>query len=229
MPPPSGKRKPPAFLTEIVPIKSLTPHPRNYRRHPPDQIAHIVRSIEQFGHYRNVVVSRDDVILAGHGVVEATASMGRDTVPVHRVDVLSTDPLALKVVAGDNEIGKLADVDDRALTEMLKEIRTLDVAELLGTGFDDQQLAALAMITRHQAEIADATAAAEWSGMPEYDGPDTPFKMVVSFKSAEDRDALMRTLGVAATSHREGKTWSIWWPPRPLSDPSSVAFKGAKK
>lgn len=49
--------------TEIVSIESLSPHPRNYRGHPEDQIEHLVQSIRENGCYRNIVVARDRSIL----------------------------------------------------------------------------------------------------------------------------------------------------------------------
>jgi hypothetical protein len=55
--------------TELIAIKELKPHPRNYRSHPEDQLVHLVNSIKQHGFYRNVVVAKDNTILAGHGVV----------------------------------------------------------------------------------------------------------------------------------------------------------------
>lgn len=129
----------PAFVAEEVAIGDLRPHPRNYRRHPEDQLAHIEASIRSNGFYRNIVVARDGTILAGHGVVEAARRLGIERVPVVRLDVAPDDPRALRVLAGDNEIGKLAEVDDRALTEMLREIKE-STEGLLGTGVDAEKL-----------------------------------------------------------------------------------------
>lgn len=155
---------------EQVEIASLKPHPRNYRVHTEEQLAHVRRSIEEHGFYRNVVVARGDVILAGHGVVQASTQLGMKTVPVVRLDVDADDPRAIKVLIGDNEIGKMAEVDDRSLTDMLKELcGDGDFEKLLGTGFDAQQLAVLAMVTRPASEISGPSAAAAWIGMPEFD------------------------------------------------------------
>ena len=128
---------------ERVRVDSLTPHPLNYKGHPDDQIEHIVASIRENGVYRNVVVARDGMILAGHGVCLALKKMGREWVDVVRLDVGPMDARALKVLAGDNEIGHLGEVDDRALSELLKTIQTEDVSGLLGTGYDDGSLDAL--------------------------------------------------------------------------------------
>jgi site-specific DNA-methyltransferase (adenine-specific) len=119
--------------------RTLTPHPRNYRGHPPEQIEHLKASITEHGLYRNVVVARGDVILAGHGVVIATVELGVALVPVVRLDIDPDDPRALKLLAGDNEITRLADDDDGALAAILKELADSSVG-LLGTGYDDAGL-----------------------------------------------------------------------------------------
>lgn len=75
--------------TELVALSKLKPHPRNYRKHPADQLAHIKASIKQHGFYRNVVVAKDDTILAGHGVVQAAKEMKVKQVPVFRVPTSS--------------------------------------------------------------------------------------------------------------------------------------------
>ena len=76
-----------ASKIELVEIAQLKPHPRNYRDHPDDQLEHLVQSIKDNGFYRNAVVSRDSVILAGHGVVKAAQKIGLKEIPVIRLDV----------------------------------------------------------------------------------------------------------------------------------------------
>src|SRR5262249_52126942 len=99
---------------ETVSVKLLKPHPRNYQAHPPDQLQHIVRSIEENGLYRNVVVAEDYTILAGHGLTQAWQMMGRDEIPVIRLAIAADSPPALKLLVGDNAISHLAEIDDRA-------------------------------------------------------------------------------------------------------------------
>jgi hypothetical protein len=154
---------------ETVPLGQLKAHPRNYRQHPPDQLAHIIRSIEEHGVYRNIVVAEDYTILAGHGVVKALTQMQRPTATVFRLPVAADSPQALKLLAGDNEIGHLAEVDDRMFTELLKEVKELDPAGLLGTGYDEMMLTNLVFVTRTEQEIADHNQAAAWAdaGMPD--------------------------------------------------------------
>jgi hypothetical protein len=209
----------------MVALGDLKPHPRNYRVHLDDQLAHIVESLKEYGFYRNVVVARDGTILAGHGVVEAARRMELRAIPVIRLDLDSDDPRALKVLTGDNEIARIADVDDRALTELLKEIKDKDEAGLLGTGYDEQMLAALVMVTRPASEIANFDAAKEWVGMPDFDPGSKAFYLTVQFQNADDRLAFLKKAGISESRHSEfsdGAHWSMWWPERDINDLASV-------
>jgi ParB-like chromosome segregation protein Spo0J len=208
---------------EVVAIDRLKPHPRNYRTHPPDQLAHIVRSIEEHGIYRNIVVARDYTILAGHGVVRALTQMKRTEAPVLRLPIDPDSPQALKLLAGDNEIGHLAEIDDRMFTEILKEIR--DLGELLGTGYDDMMLQNLIYVTQPADAIRDDTAWAE-AGMPEYANGALALKLIVSFRSEADRERFATEFNLRILK-REAATWATWWPWREAQDAASLRFEGA--
>lgn len=203
------------FDTVTVSLAELKRHPRNYQIHPQDQLAHIIRSIEEHGFYRNVVIARDNTILAGHGVTEAAQMMGKRRIPVLRLDLDPNDPRALKVLTADNEINNLAEVDDRLLTELLREIMHSngepDPLLLEGTGFNTDQLSALTMVTRHASEISNTDAAAEWLGLPSYENADLKvLKVVVSFATEEDRLAFAEQLGIRPEIVQR----YMWWPVR---------------
>ena len=206
---------------EYVSVTELKPHPKNYREHPDDQLEHIIQSIKDNGHYRNVVVAKDNIILAGHGVVRASDKMGLKTIPVVRLDVPHDDPKAMKVLTGDNEIAHLGVVNDRLLSELLKDIKDHDMDGLLGTGYDDAMLANLVLVTRDANEIEDFDAAAEWVGMPDYEKQAIPPKIIVSFENMEDRAAFGKLVGAPLTD----KTKSIWYPYKEKDDTSSVRFE----
>lgn len=212
---------------EQVAIDDLRPHPRNYREHPDDQVEHIVQSIEEHGLYRNIVIARDGTILAGHGVVKAAAKMGMESIVVRRLDLDPDEPQALKLLAGDNEIAKLGMIDDRALTEILRELKEADGDGLLGTGYDEQSLAALVMVTRSATEIADFDAAAEWVGMPEYDASKRQYTLMMLFVTEADRNEFIRVKDVTVSLTRSGSP-SAWWPSRDKDDLSSVKWQEEK-
>ena len=125
--------------TEIVLIKDLKPHPRNYRKHPKEQLNHIVESIKENKIYRNVVIAKDNTILAGHGVIEGLQILEATEAPCIRLNIEPDSPEALKVLAGDNEIANLANDNTFLLAELLKEVSD-KTDNLIGTGYTDSTL-----------------------------------------------------------------------------------------
>jgi len=115
-------------------------------------------------------------------------------------------------------------VDDRALTELLKEIKDFDADGLLGTGFDEMMLANLVFVTRSTDEIADFDAAAEWVGLPEYEDPGNNPKIILNFQNEDDRTEFIRKSGIGITKAGKSHKWTAWWPPRERNDLSSIQF-----
>lgn len=219
--------------TELVKLSSLKPHPRNYLTHPEDQLDHIVESIKTNGLYRNIVVAEDSTILAGHGVVEGCKRLQIEEVRVVRLPFGPDDTRALKVLAGDNEVTRLREIDDRKLTEILRDIFKSHDKALLGTGFDEMKLANLVYVTRPSNEIKDFNAAAEWVGLPVYheDDPtrDAELLIVVSFVNREDRERFVTENKIRIFDRRGDRKWSTSWPYRERNDLRSVKFEDVKK
>lgn len=200
------------MVVEWVPIGLLKPHPRNYRKHPEDQIKHLEHSLREQGWYRNVVTAEDYTILAGHGITRAAQNLSLTEVPIVRLPISQDSPEALKLLVADNELVRFAEADDRVLAEILKEIATPDPARLLGTGWDMMKLTNFAFVTR--AEIKEIDHAAEWAGMPEFDSGKKAVLMTISFPSEEARELFAKNAGVAIVK-RQGMVWSATWPPEP--------------
>jgi hypothetical protein len=222
--PEAGAAEADGFVAEIVELSALRPHPQNYRHHPPEQLRHIEASIRQHGFYRNIVIARDGTILAGHGVVLAARGMGLTRVPVRRLNVDPASATALKVLTADNELGRFAEDDDRALSELLRQVKDDDPLALLGTGYDDAMLAALVMVTRPASEIADKREAAHWVGMPDYqdmDGADV--KLIITFDTIEARERFVAEKGVEVIKNAR-TVWSARWPHVGREDAHSVRF-----
>jgi hypothetical protein len=212
---------------EVVAVADLKPHPRNYQKHPEDEIEHLRESLREYGMFRNIVVARDNTILAGHGVTQAAALEGVTEITVKRVDLDPSDPDAIKLVVLDNEIGHLAERDDRLLTELLRYVNEEASAGLLGTGFDEMMLANLLMVTRPTHEIADHAEAAAWVGMPEWTGEAPRVELRLYFDTEEQCNELVEQLSVniARPSGSNG-VMVAWWPPRGRDDARNVMFEG---
>jgi hypothetical protein len=212
------------LLTEVVAIEAVKPHPRNYRAHPQDQLLHIAHSIKEHGLYRNVVVAKDGTILAGHGVVEAAKMLGMTELTVMRLPIGPEHPKALKILTGDNELSMRAEIDDRLLSELLRQVQEEDVDGLLGTGYDEQMLANLIFVTRPSDEVERFDDAAVWAGLPDYEESTKPPQMLVYFQTWEDRDKFLEVIDVK-NPHSRGRTISTWWPERPQEDLSSARWE----
>lgn len=214
------------FPVERVEISKLKPHPQNYKLHPADQIRHLMQSLEDYDQYHNIVIAMDNTILAGHGVVEAARQSGRKSIIAIRLNLDANSPEAIKLLTGDNEIQRLGQVDDRKLTELLRQINETSPTKLLGTGFDDKMLMGLLMVTRPASEIADHDAAAEWlgGGLPDYDAGQPSPQLVISFDSEDERDLFVEQKEIIVT--RKGNiNWSARWPPGEMIDAASVRFE----
>lgn len=119
---------------DVVPVTSVTPHPRNVRH---GDVGAITQSLAEFGQYRPIVVQRSTGhVLAGNHTLRAIAASGGETVRVGYVDV--DDQTALRIMVADNRTAELATNDDQALTDLLREIHL--ESSLDGTGYDTDDL-----------------------------------------------------------------------------------------
>jgi ParB-like chromosome segregation protein Spo0J len=218
-------RKPLEFKIEIIPIAELKPHPRNYRIHTEEQLTHLVASVKLHGFYRNIIIARDNTILAGHGIVLAATKLGELYAPVFRVPLDPDSNEALRILIGDNEAGHLAEINDRYLTDMLQELKLSDM--LVGTDYDEMMLAGRLFTTRTEDEIKDLDAAKEWLGMPEYQDGVPEIKLVVNFLSEAYRQEFIKKTELKVFgSNRATKT--AWYPEKERNDISSIKFEDAK-
>lgn len=206
----------------VVDVEKIMAHKRNYRAHPPDQIEHLCQSIMERGIYRNIVIASDGTILVGHGVVAACKKLGIKRIQALKIPVGPDDIKAKKLMAADNEIGHLAQVDDRALSDLLKEI--LDAEGLMGTGYDEKMLANLIYVTRPESEINSINEAAEWAGMPEYQDGEEYIKLIMIFATEETRKEFLDKNGITVFGRKDGKTWIAKWPNDPKDDLQSLRF-----
>jgi hypothetical protein len=122
-------------------IADLKPHPRNYRSHGPRQLEDLRASLKSFGWQRNVVVSKDSYILAGHGIVEAATLEGMTDAPCVAMEFLHDHPMAEKFLAVENTVSRGAEDDQGLLSALLADVeRTVG---LDGTGYSAAELDAL--------------------------------------------------------------------------------------
>ncbi len=119
---------------EMRDLASLRPHPQNYNRHSSDQIARLGQSLRDHGQVKNVVITSDGTILAGHGLVEAAQSIGWTRIAC---GVYAGDHPESYIVA-DNYLATLAEPDEGALASLLQDLQGR--GELPASGYSDAGL-----------------------------------------------------------------------------------------
>lgn len=154
-----------------VEVATLKPHPRNAKKHPPEQVALIVDSISQLGYRRPIVIDEDLTILSGHGRVEAFKQLKRDRVLAWQVFGLDEEDKR-QYMAADN---RLAELSQWNIERTFNELRALadkgiDIATLGFRDWDkwiaDQRLDGLAETdqpapSKIQVQIADGAKSQE--------------------------------------------------------------------
>jgi DNA modification methylase len=86
----SVNRVEPNLAIEHLPIDLPKPSPRELRKHSEAQHAAVRGSIRTFGLNAPVVVDADNVVIDGHAVLEAAKALGYTTIPVLRLEHLSS-------------------------------------------------------------------------------------------------------------------------------------------
>jgi ParB-like chromosome segregation protein Spo0J len=127
---------------EWIPIGVLQPNPRNARTHSPKQIRQIAASIRKFGFLNPVLVDDANMVLAGHGRLEAARLEGLDQVPVVRFGHLTEVQKRAYLIA-DNKIAEQAGWDREMLAIELGELIDLSPTEgfeVSLTGFEAPEI-----------------------------------------------------------------------------------------
>ena len=111
----------PTSATETVPLTDLTPLERNPRRHPERQIDELVRSLQAFGQYRDLVIDEEGTILAGNGLFQAMRQAGMSQANVRRYTGL-TDAQKTKLILADNRTADLGMEHMEIVDELIREL-----------------------------------------------------------------------------------------------------------
>lgn len=108
---------------------------RNVRIHSEQQLKEFERSIKMFGQIRPIVIDEKNVILAGNGLYDTLAMMGKETADVYKYENL-TENQKKKLMIADNKIFSLGIDNLDTLNVFLEELQgDLDIP-----GFDEEIL-----------------------------------------------------------------------------------------
>lgn len=127
---------------KIEPIGKLVPNPGNPNKHPEYQIELLAQIIKAQGWRAPITVStRSGFIVRGHGRLMAAMKLQVKEVPVDYQNY-ATEAEEYADLIADNRIAELAEIDTKALADMISQIDTGEIPLEL-TGYLEEEYAAI--------------------------------------------------------------------------------------
>jgi len=109
---------------ETVAIQDLQLDPNNARKHDKKNLDAIASSLKQFGQRKPIVITDDNIIVAGNGTVTAAKQLGWTDIKVVRVPK-DWDANQVKAFAlADNRTAELAEWDKDILASQIIDLQT---------------------------------------------------------------------------------------------------------
>ena len=116
---------------EVVKLSDLKPLEKNVRKHNDKQIDELIKSVEQFGQTRAMVIDEDNNILIGNGLYFALVKMNKEEVQCYRKTGLS-EIEKKKLILSDNKIYGLGSDDFEEINNYIQEITGMGDFEIAG-------------------------------------------------------------------------------------------------
>ena len=123
---------------ENVKIEELSLDPANVRLHSDKNLSAIKSSLKRFGQQKPIVVSSDNIVIAGNGTLTAAISLGWTAINIVRTKLKGAEATAYGIA--DNRTSELANWDDAALGEILQSLSLEEGDLFLATGFTEKEL-----------------------------------------------------------------------------------------
>ena len=116
---------------EYVGLDEIRPYEKNARAHKDLDVDAIAKSITEFG-FNDPIGVWNDVIVEGHGRLEAAKKLKMEKVPIIRLDHM-TDEERKAYALAHNKTAELSSWDEEALAAALSDISEIDMSAF---GFD---------------------------------------------------------------------------------------------
>ena len=113
---------------EKISIDKIKPYENNAKLHPPEQIEQIKKSIQEFGNNDPIAVDENNVILEGHGRLEALKQLEFNEAPIIRLTHLNEQQKKAYVLA-HNKLTMNTGFDFDTLNLELDSISDFDMSD----------------------------------------------------------------------------------------------------
>ena len=117
-------------------IEDIKPYEKNAKKHSKKQIEQVANSIKEFGFNQPIVVDKNNVVIVGHGRLEAAKLLGLSDVPTVVVDLNEEKAKAYRLA--DNKLNE----SDWDMDLAIEELKGLSEEMIDLTGFDNNELEA---------------------------------------------------------------------------------------
>jgi ParB-like chromosome segregation protein Spo0J len=108
---------------ENISLEFLSFDSRNARKHSDANIAAIAESLRQFGQRKPIVVTPENVVVAGNGTLEAARLIGWSSIDVVRVPSDWSNDQVKAFALADNRTAELAEWNPEVLSAQLLELQ----------------------------------------------------------------------------------------------------------
>lgn len=109
---------------ETVAIQDLQLDPNNARKHDKKNLDAIAGSLKQFGQRKPIVITEDNIIVAGNGTVTAAKQLGWTDIKVVRVPKDWDENQVKAFALADNRTAELAEWDKDILASQIIDLQT---------------------------------------------------------------------------------------------------------
>lgn len=178
---------------DINSIEDLISDPRNARKRTERSSSMLIRSLEEVGAARSIVIDENNQILAGNGTIDAAAAVGIDKIKVIETDGSTiiavrrsglTKEQKTKLALYDNRTAELAEWDVEVLAELDQE---LDLSSL----FSDADLNELAI----EFQASEQEEAEDEEPVTAPSGERYPLAIVLSSAELKEWQVIKQSLG----------------------------------
>lgn len=159
-----AKVKEDEFVVENVDVDALTLDPKNARAHDRKSIDALKKSLRSFRTTKNIVIDKNNVVLAGNGLVMAAKELGIKQLPAKRVNFSGKKARAFAIA--DNKTAEMSAWNGPVLVTELAAL-PMDLQEV--TGFSQREILGLTeKSTRLNQDLSKLPAAIQLAPQKEY-------------------------------------------------------------